>query len=189
MSDFDLTRLTTSSLSAAAREAVEFVDPHEWGAPPQLFAFVPTALLAQSQPEWAEMLDDAGELTLIEQEPMPFIGDRAGVARHAADSGELAHILAHTTWPDEVVGCALVQEVVTVPPSAGEDADAAHPEAREVRMVAAVLRDGRSTVLLQPRPAPESADNPFALPDLLIADGMAPSLTDALVATFEPDEA
>ena len=34
------------------------MEPQGWGQPPQLFGLVPTSLLATSQPEWADILDD-----------------------------------------------------------------------------------------------------------------------------------
>ena len=89
-----------AALGRAAREAIEFVEPQGWGQPPQLFGLVPTSLLATSQPDWADILDDGASLTVIEQEPLP--GDPRG------GSTELNHVLATTTWPDEIVGCALV---------------------------------------------------------------------------------
>ncbi len=186
-----------ASLGRAAMEAMEFVDPRGWGQPPQLFGLVPTALLAQSQPEWADMLDDGTELTMIEQEPLP--GDPTG------GSAELDHVLATTSWPDEVVGCALVQEIIVLPPDAEAELDGvveplladrdaadlaareaaeAHPGRRAARMVAAVLRDGQHITLFQLRPENEH-DDPFAASDVLRADDMARGLVDGLRATLD----
>ncbi len=186
-----------AALGRAAREAIEFVDPQGWGQPPQLFGLVPTALLATSQPEWADILDDGASLTVIEQEPLP--GDPQG------GSAELDHVLATTTWPEEVVGCALVQEIIVLPPNAEADLDGAlephladadaadragraaaenHPERRTARMVAAVLRDGHRITLLTLQP---EDDDPFADSDLLRADQLAPGLIQGLLATFDED--
>lgn len=188
-----------AALGRAAREALEFVEPQGWGQPPQLFGFVPTSLLATSQPEWADMLDDGASLTVIEQEPLP--GDPQG------GSPELDHVLATTTWPEEVIGCALVQEIIVLPPAAESDLDGAlephladkeasdragraaaesHPERRTARMVAAVLRDGHRITLLTLRPD-EDDDDPFASADLLRADQLAPGLIQGLIATFDED--
>ncbi|ADG79631.1 putative protein OS=Tsukamurella paurometabola (strain ATCC 8368 / DSM / CCUG 35730 /CIP 100753 / JCM 10117 / KCTC 9821 / NBRC 16120 / NCIMB 702349/ NCTC 13040) OX=521096 GN=Tpau_3038 PE=4 SV=1 [Tsukamurella paurometabola] len=188
-----------AALGRAAQEAIEFVEPQGWGQPPQLFGLVPTALLATSQPEWADMLDDGASLTVIEQEPLP--GDPEG------GSAELDRVLATTTWPEEVVGCALVQEIIVLPPTAESDLDGAlephladkeasdragreaaenHPERRTARMVAAVLRDGHRITLLTLRPD-EDDDNPFASNDLLRADQLAPGLIQGLLATFDED--
>lgn len=192
-------RFDEAALGRAAQEAIEFVDPQGWGQPPQLFGLVPTALLATSQPEWADMLDDGASLTVIEQEPLP--GDPLG------GSPELDGVLATTTWPEEIVGCALVQEIIVLPPDAEADLDGAlepnladqeaadragreaaesHPGRREARMVAAVLRDGQHITLLMLRPDDED-DNPFASPDLLRADQLAPGLIQGLLATFDED--
>ncbi|KXO88416.1 hypothetical protein AXK57_03555 [Tsukamurella pulmonis] len=184
-------------MGRAAREAIEFVEPQGWGQPPQLFGLVPTSLLATSQPDWADVLDDGASLTVIEQEPLP--GDPRG------GSAELDHVLATTTWPEEVVGCALVQEIIVLPPAAEADLDGAlephladvdaadragraaaesHPERRTARMVAAVLRDGHRITLLTLQP---EDDDPFADADLLRADQLAPGLIQGLLATFDED--
>ncbi|BDH58600.1 hypothetical protein MTP03_35390 [Tsukamurella sp. PLM1] len=186
-----------AALGRAAREAIEFVEPQGWGQPPQLFGLVPTSLLATSQPEWADLLDDGASLTVIEQEPLP--GDPRG------GSAELDGVLATTTWPDEVVGCALVQEIIVLPPAAEADLDGVlephladvdaadragraaaeqHPERKVARMVAAVLRDGHRITLLTLRP---DDDDPFADADLLRADQLAPGLIQGLLATFDED--
>ncbi|GAA1001491.1 PPA1309 family protein [Nocardiopsis tropica] len=188
-----------AALGRAAQEAIEFVEPQGWGQPPQLFGLVPTSLLATSQPEWADMLDDGATLTVIEQEPLP--GDPTG------GSAELDHVLATTTWPEEVVGCALVQEIIVLPPNAESDLDGAlephladkeasdragraaaesHPERRTARMVAAVLRDGHRITLPTLRPDDED-DDPFAANELLRADQLAPGLIQGLLATFDED--
>ncbi|GAB3128778.1 PPA1309 family protein [Tsukamurella serpentis] len=187
-----------AALGRAAREAIEFVEPQGWGQPPQLFGLVPTSLLATSQPEWADILDDGASLTVIEQEPLP--GDPQG------GSAELDGVLATTTWPQEVVGCALVQEIIVLPPDAEADLDGAlephladvdaadragraaaesHPGRKQARMVAAVLRDGQRITLLSVRPDDE--DDPFAESDLLRADQLAPGLVQGLIATFDED--
>ncbi len=64
-------------------------------------------------------------------------------------------MLAGIAWPHAVTGCVLSQEIVVLPPAAEDDvpdtgtapdADieraAAHPQRREARLVAGVLRDG-----------------------------------------------
>ncbi|MFP3671162.1 hypothetical protein SB717_39460, partial [Priestia sp. SIMBA_032] len=60
---------------------------------------------------------DTSELTLIEQEPLP-VSPESGMA-------ELEHVLATTSWPSEVEGCALVQEIIVLPPEAQHDLDEA----------------------------------------------------------------
>jgi hypothetical protein len=75
-----------------------------------------------------------------------------------------------------------------LPPSAEQDdldvdAVAAHPDAREVRMVVGVVRDGTRECVLRLRGAEGSEDDRLSGPDL------APALADALLATLEEPEA
>ena len=116
---------------------------------------------------------DAHALTPVEQEPLP--------------DGPLDEALARIAWPDGVTGCALSQEILLLPPSAEADIDfgepaeaaAAHPDRREARIVAAVLRDGSSAVVLRLRAAEATGDD-----DLLTGDDLAPNLVRALLDTF-----
>jgi hypothetical protein len=140
--------------------------------------------------------DDA-ELTLIEQAPLPVSPD-SGMA-------ELEHVLATTSWPPEVEGCALVQEIIVLPPEAQSDLDdalgplmsdpdaadhaarsvaEAHPESRVARLAAAVLRDGRGLSLLQLAPVTDD-DDPDAPLELLQHPELAPNLLAALAGTLE----
>ena len=79
-----------------------------WDQPPQLFALARTADRVVREPEFAAQLglDPAvvppDALTPVEQEPLP--------------DGPLDESLAQVGWPREVEGCALVQEVVMLPP-------------------------------------------------------------------------
>ncbi|MBA4024181.1 MAG: hypothetical protein C0482_17620 [Gordonia sp.] len=195
--------LSPDALGSAIREVVEFVDAAGWGQPPQLFALVPTSLLADTQPDWVDE-HDTSELTLIEQAPLPVSPD-SGMA-------ELEHVLATTSWPAEVAGCALVQEIIVLPPEAEDDLDdalgplladpdsadqaarsaaAAHPESRQARLAAAVLRDGRNLSLLQLAPGVDDVEAEDDAPiELLSHPNMAPNLVLALAATLEntPDE-
>lgn len=187
--------LSPDALGSAIREVLEFVDAAGWGQPPQLFALVPTALLADTQPDWVDD-HDTSELTLIEQAPLPVSPD-SGMA-------ELEHVLATTSWPLEVEGCALVQEIIVLPPEAESDLDEAlgpllsdpdaadhaarsaaeaHPESRGARLAAAVLRDGRALSLLQLAPGTE--DDPDAPIELLQHPDLAPNLLAALAGTLE----
>ncbi len=190
--------LSPSALSVCVREVVSFVDDAGWDQPPQMFALVPTADLAVHEPELAAELSEQPELTPIAQEPLP--GTVEG------GSPELDAALAGITWPEAVAGCALVQEILILPPEAEAELDqvvealgegtaaeqaaidhaAAHPQRREARLVAAVLRGGEALCLLQVRPeATELADNPGAEPELLEHPELAPNLVAALLATLE----
>lgn len=187
-----MSQLSPSALSTCVREVVEFVDAAGWDQPPQLFALVPTAELLAEEPGLADTLTADYELTPVAQDALPGAGTADG-------SSELDAALASILWPDGVAGCALVQEVLILPPGAAAELDAmvtrsaaddravvertavehaaAHPERQEARLVAAVLRSGESLCLLQLR----SATNP----ELLEHAELAPNLVVALRATFE----
>ncbi|WP_069163521.1 PPA1309 family protein [Nocardia altamirensis] len=183
-------------LARSVREVAEFVDAEGWGKPPQMFALVPTADLVAAQPELLDELDEGAELTPVAQELFP--DDVTG------GSMALDEILATMSWPPAVLGCVLVQEIVVLPPDAEsalddalvplladhEAADAAaraaaeaHPDRREARLFAAVLREGASLSLLQVRPE-DDADE-FADMDLRTYPNLAPNLIEALHATLE----
>ena len=121
-----------AALPASAREIEEFVAAAGWDQPAQIFALVPTAELLQREPNLAEELDEAAPLTPIAQDSLP--------------SEDLAEALGRIAWPEQVAGCALVQEIVVLPPEAEaelpSEADQArrtaaeHPERQEARLVA-----------------------------------------------------
>ncbi len=110
-------------------------------------------------------------MTPIEQEELP--------------DEPLDEILAGIAWPPAVVGCAVSQEIVMLPPSAEAELTeaqvaaqaAGHPARREARLVVGVLRDGTSAALLRMRGEDED--------DLLTGPDLAPNLVAALLATFE----
>ncbi|MDQ1732920.1 MAG: hypothetical protein QOK10_3079 [Pseudonocardiales bacterium] len=172
-------------LDAVAAEIEAFAAGAGWGGSPTLFALVPTRTLATDpaassvlSPDGSPLDPDAiseSALTPIAQEELP--------------DGALDEILSQIGWPSEVVGCALSQEIVMLPPSAETalddlDLDAAldaattHPERREARLVVAVLRDGRSAGVLRLRATDGAAD------DLLTGAELAPNLVAALSATL-----
>ncbi|MBW4720586.1 PPA1309 family protein [Saccharothrix obliqua] len=166
-------------LPAVAREVEEFVSTAGWNQAPQLFALVPTADLLAQQPELAGQLDPAASpLTPIAQDALP--------------AAELDQALAGIVWPDAVRGCALAQEIVVLPPEAeaglSEDLDdeaarrfaAEHPQRREARLVAAVLRDGSAACVLRLRGNVEVPEEVVEHPEL------APNLTRALLETLRP---
>jgi hypothetical protein len=179
-----MSQLTPTALSTCVREVVEFVAAGGWDQPPQLFALVPTAELLAQEPDLHGQLDAAAELTPVAQDALP--GGVEGA------SPEIDAALAQILWPAGVSGCALVQEVLILPPDAEAELDAAdagtdalaraaaHPGRREARVVAAVLRDGQALCLLQLR-----ADAPAdGSPELLEHPDLAPGLVAALHATF-----
>lgn len=168
------------ALPATAREVEEFVAAAGWDQPPQLFALVTTVTLLASQPELAEQLDAQAPLTPVAQDTLP--------------EGELDAALAGIEWPDSVAGCALAQEIVVLPPEAqaalGELPDdpeqarraaAAHPQRREGRLVAAVLRDGVGACVLRLRADPK---DDLSRDEVVEDPQLAPNLLHALLATL-----
>jgi hypothetical protein len=88
-----------------------------------------------------------------------------------------------------VRGCALVHEVVVLPPGAEDDmpdgADAvewaaAHDGRREVRMTVAVLRGGARAGALRLRPEEGAGSGETAF-----GEDVAPNLSRALLSTLE----
>lgn len=173
-------------MAAVAREVEEFVASGGWDQPPQLFALVPTADLLRSQPELAVQLDAANPLTPVAQEGLP--------------EGDLAEALGHIAWPEAVVGCALAQEIIVLPPSAEDalhtetlDVDrlrkaaATHPDRTEARLVAAVLRDGPGACVMRLRGYTKPDEEGGAIVDEIVEHpDLAPNLVEALRATLAP---
>ena len=173
----------TAGEQEALRETLLELERHVaqlgWDQRPQLFALAGTAELLAQEPGLAETLgladtdtDQADGLIPIEQEPLP--------------DGPLDESLSRIGWADEVRGCALVQEVMLLPPGAEQALPdqldvlgwvADHPEKREARLVVAVLRDGSRACGVRLRG--ESED------ELLVGDDLAPNLAEALLATLE----
>jgi len=163
----------STDLPSLAREVEDFVATAGWDQPPQLFALVPTADLLKAQPELAGQLDPKAALTPIAQDQLA--------------EEDLSEALAGIMWPDAVHGCALVQEIVVLPPEAEEELAAEqdedrvrqlaadHPERQEARLVAAVLRNGSTACVMRLR------DHE----DLLTSPDLAPNLVAALKATFD----
>jgi len=166
-------------LSIAALETERHVAAQGWDQPPRLFALVRTASLVEREPHLAPRLSASdlapSALTAVEQE---------GLHR----SSNLESVLGRIAWPPDVDGCAFAVERVVVPPDAERDlprdpdaavdALARHPDRKDVRLLAAVLRDGTAICLLRQREH-DSDDAVATGPDL------APGLVAALRATFE----
>lgn len=167
-------------LERVAAEIEAYVGQAGWDQLPMLFALVPTRVLA-ADPAARAYLDNpdaeipAGSITPVAQEALP--------------DGPLDEALAGIGWPDEVIGCALTQEILMLPPSAESEltdldgpeaasAAATHPNRQEARLVVAVLRDGPVSSLLRLR---GSGDGPQ---DLLSGPELAPNLAAALAETL-----
>ena len=166
------------SLFTLAREVEEFVASAGWEQAPQLFAVVPTKDLMIREPDLAGQLDESAEFTPIAQDPL--------------SNADLEEQLAGIVWPEAVSGCALVQEIVILPPTAEDELTAieqdeqalrqvaaAHPDRREGRLVAAVLRNGETACIMRLRGKDDEQD------ELLADQQLAPNLTSALLHTFE----
>ncbi|GAB10034.1 hypothetical protein GOARA_050_00970 [Gordonia araii NBRC 100433] len=196
MTDDDL---SPDALGCALRDVTEFVDAAGWDQPPMLFALVPTAALAQTDPDLVDEQDDS-ELSPIAQEQLPLSDDPDTVAE------ELEHLLATTSWPDVVAGCALAQEIIVLPPQAESDLDEAfvplladpeaadaaaratareHPQQQRARLIAGALRDGQRLALLQMRD--DTAEERGDRLELLSHPDLAPGLLDALAATLDAE--
>ena len=120
---------------------------------------------------------DSEGFTAVEQEPLDL-------------AETLEEVLAGIEWPSEVDGCAAAVERLVLPPSAEEslpdDAGAqrayaaGHPERQEVRIVAAVLRDGSAHCALRVR----GHDDPH---ELVEGPDLVPALVRLLADTLDTD--
>ena len=170
----------SQALPATAREIEDFVAAAGWDQQPQLFALVATMTLLAGQPELADQLDAQTPLTPVAQDALP--------------EGELDVALAGLEWPDSVAGCALAQEIVVLPPEAeagladlpddpaqARRVAAGHPQRREGRLVAAVLRDGVGACVLRLRADSATGQG---CEEVVEDPQLAPNLLQALLATL-----
>lgn len=173
--------LADPALAAAVLELELHAAQVGWDQKSRLYALARTADLVVKEPALAAALglDDAsedGSLTPIEQEldvAVPF-----------------ETVLASISWPDEVSGCAAVVERLVLPPDADseipDDPDAAlrfaqeHPDRQEVRIVAAVSRDGATYSALRLRAHDDDTS-------VVGGSDLVPELVELLRATLEGD--
>ena len=162
----------------AVREIERYAAAAGWDRRPRLFALVETTELLAREPALAEALGidpaTAAALTPVEQDAL-------------ATDAALEELLATTAWPAEVAGCAVVVERLVLPPMAeralpADPAElaasvAGHAERQEVRMVVAVLRDGRRECALRLRAHDTEAE-------VLTGPDLVPALADALLTTL-----
>lgn len=168
------------ALLAVVTELEQHANAQGWDRPVSLYALVDTAELVEAEPALATQLGltpdtiDPGSLTPVEQESL---GDRP-----------LDEALARIEWPPTVLGCALVQEILVLPPTAesarpdGFDEvewASRHVDRREVRLTVAVLRDGSRGCALRVRPVNGAPDT-----DVAYGEDLAPNLTEALFGTL-----
>ncbi|MET7276847.1 PPA1309 family protein [Kribbella sp. NPDC005582] len=176
--------LPPDALSRAVIEIEKHVSGAGWDQPAQLFALVPTEDLLRAEPQLAAQLgaDDLSQpLTPVAQGELPGV----------LEDEHLADALARIEWPDGVSGCALAIERIVLPAGAeaglsDADTDAelarmagSDPRRHEVRMVAAVLREGDRFGAVRLR----SHDEDSAV---LTGIDLVPTLCEVLSLTFEP---
>jgi hypothetical protein len=172
------------SVLRTVRELEQHVSSGGWDGPIRLFALIRTAdalrrddtLAGQLPPDVVQAARaDEEHLTAVEQEDLP--------------KGEsIEDLLARIAWPPTVDGAAIVVERVVVPPEAEADLPAeagaavdylqAHPKRRDVRLVAAVLRDGTQGCAVRARD--HDSDDRVA-----VGKDLVPGLVSALTATLE----
>lgn len=167
------------ALRQVAREVEAHVAASGWDQPARLYALVPTSELVVAEPALAATLgldeiSAAGALTPVEQDELP--ADRP-----------LEDVLAGVMWPAQVVGCAAVVERLVLPPQAEAQLPpeaeelvrfaAEHPERQDVRVAAAVTRDGRAHCALRLRAHDGDAD-------VLDSPDLVPALVRLLAQTL-----
>ena len=167
-------------LAIAALDTERHVAAAGWDQPARLFALVRTESLLAREPHLVDQMAPGdlvdGAFTAVEQEGLPA-------------TSSLETLLGRLAWPEEVDGCAFAIERMVVPPDAERDlparsqdavdALAAHPDRRDVRLLAAVLRDGASICLLRQRD--HDSDDAVAT-----GENIAPGLVEALRASLAP---
>ncbi len=165
-----------SPVRQAALEVESHVAEAGWDQAPRLFALVRTAELIAAQPSLADQLGEGGEYTPIEQDGVP-------------NNAEFESALGGLTWPEQVHGCAAVIERFMLPADADQGVPdetdlAAHPDRQEVRLVAAVLRDGSVHSAVRRR---GNATDPGTDSDLLEGPDLVPGLVALLAQTLLDD--
>jgi hypothetical protein len=171
------------ALERAVRELEQHVASGGWDGPIRLFALVRTADALDRDPALAGQLPedvvcaaraDADHLTAVEQEGLP-------------DAESLESLLGMISWPPTVDGAAVVVERIVVPPGADSDlpddpeqAQAVllnHPQRRDLRLAAGVLRDGGRACAIRARDL-DSDDR------VAVGSDLIPALTAALAETL-----
>ncbi len=192
----DVPGFSPDDLGRALHDILDHVELGGWGQPPQLFALVPTSLIAAQNPELVDADDDSA-LSPVAQEPLE-------VANGDEPYAQLEEFLATASWPPPVEGVALVLEIVVLPPDAEGDLDSAfepllgdqdasesaartaaraHPDAHTARLAVGALRDRKTLSLMRLQPSPD--DDPDAPMELLTHPELASTLQAALAATLD----
>ena len=167
-----------TQLTRVVLEIERHVAAHGWDQPARLYGLVETADLLRREPQIAAQLGLAaappGDITPVEQGELP-------------PHESLDDLLGGIGWPPEVVGAAIAVERLMVPPgvegqmppneAAALQWLADHPDRQEVRLVAAVLRDGARAAAVRVRAHDDERS-------VLSGRDLVPGLTDALAATL-----
>lgn len=176
----DESREANAVLRVAVRELETHAAEAGWDQPSRLYALVPTSDLVVREPALAAAMgideaSAAGSLTPVEQDQVP-------------QERSLEQVLEQIMWPAEVYGCAAVVERLVLPPTAdeampadpvaAEEYAAAHPDAQEVRIVAAATRDGSTYCAL--RMKSHDDDN-----SVVESSDLVPALLELLMSTLE----
>lgn len=172
-----------ADLGNALAQCLAYTAELPWGSRPTLFALVPTGVLAAQAPDLVDPGDDSALSPIVQE----------------TASDDLEELLTTVTWPEPIVGCALVSEITLLPPDAEADLDAAleplladpvaadeaarqaahaHPGKQTARLAAGVLRNGKRVALLALR------DGDAQSTDLQTHPNLAPNLLDALDQTL-----
>lgn len=183
-----VTEELADSRSLSVRRVIVELERHVatagWDAPVRVFALVRTAAAIERDPSLANRLptevienaqQDPDHLTAVEQEGLP----------QASSLEELLHQIA---WPDSVDGAAVVVERTVLPPEVEneipDDEEAAaewieqHPQRRDVRIGAAVLRSGEYCCAVRARD--HDSDDSVA-----VGRDLAPGLVEGVAATLD----
>jgi hypothetical protein len=179
----------TPNRQDGVRRAVVELEQHVaaagWDGPVRLFALINTVAALAADPALAQQLPaevvsqaqaDPEHLTAVEQDALP-------------EAGTLSELLHSISWPATVTGAAVVVERLVMPPHLADqipdDQQAAqtwvaeHPEHEELRLAAAVLRDGTRCCAVRSRLRDDDGSVATG-PDLV------PGLTEAIGYTLQP---
>ena len=150
-----------------------------WDQTPRLFALFAAGDLQRNAPEAARRLG----LAEVDPRATPLIARETPF-----DTAEgLDEALGHILWDDEVGGCALVLELLTLPSAteaelpvdraAAQRYAADHPDRAEVRVLVGVLRDGTRDAVVRMR-------DEFRSDTVLFGADLAAGVARVLLATF-----
>jgi hypothetical protein len=149
-----------------------------WDQPTRLYALVETAALLREEPSLIEEFKALGvtnppAFTPVEQDDLPDL--------------PLDEVLSQITWGPQVAGCAIAVERLVLPAEVEVEIPhddpqmpsyvANHPLREEIRLVAAVLRNGNGDCALRMR-------NNDSDEEVLFGSELAPGLLEALLETF-----